>query len=120
MSNVSYEKVADILDSVATYVDDIENAKTAADKQAKDERITTMSTRYTASTGENMPDSLRDKLANLDQEALDQLLKVANNTGDSPESLGGPAEISDNTIPRTVKEAAAHADDKFLDWIINE
>jgi len=120
VSNVSYEKVADILDSVATYVDDIEHTKFAEEKQAKDKRITTMSSRYEASTGESMPDSLRKKLAGLDQEALDHLLKVANNTGDSPESLGGPAEISDNPIPRTVKEAAARADDKFLDWIINE
>jgi len=120
MSNVSYEKIADILDSVAVYVDDIEHTKTSAEKTARDTRITTFASRYEASTGENLPDSLRNKLAGLDQEALDQLLKVANNTGDSPESLGGPAETSDNPPPRTVKEAAAQADNKFLDWIINE
>jgi hypothetical protein len=120
MSDVSYEKVADILDSVAEYVDGIEHEKLAVEKSARDARISTFASRYEVSTGENLPDSLRNKLANLDQESLDHLLKVANNTGDSPESLGGPAEISDNPIPRTVKEAAARAEDKFLDWIINE
>jgi hypothetical protein len=120
VSNVSYEKVADILESVATYVDGIEHTKSAAEKSARDTRITTFASRYETSTGESLPSSLRDKLANLDQESLDQLLKVANNTGDSPESLGGPAETSDNPPPRTVKEAAAQADNKFLDWIINE
>ena len=120
MNNISYVKVADILDSVAQYVDDIEHTKSAAEKSARDERITTFASHYETSTGEHLPDSLRDKLANLDQEALDHLLKVANNTGDSPESLGGPAEISDHTSPRTVKEAADNADEQFLNWIINE
>jgi hypothetical protein len=120
VSNVSYEKVADILESVATYVDGIEHTKSAAEKSARDTRISKFATQYTSSTGESLPPSLRDKLANLDQESLDQLLKVANNTGDSPESLGGPAEISDNHPPRTVKEAAVKADEQFLSWIINE
>jgi len=120
VSNVNYEKVADILDSVAQYIDDIEYTKSAQETSARNERISKFASRYETSTGESLPNNLRDKLANLDQEALDQLLKVANNTGDSPESLGGPAEISDNPNPRTVKEAAAHAEDKFLSWIINE
>lgn len=120
MSQVNYEKIADILDSVAEYVDDIEHTKHTAEKTARDTRLDLFATKYESSTGESLPGSLRAKMANLDQESLDQILKVANNTGDSPESLGGPADTSDNPPPRTVKEAAAQADASFLNWIVNE
>lgn len=120
MSNINYEKVAEVLESVAEYIDSIEHSKTAAELNARHERISKLASQYESSTGENLPESLKEKLAGLDQEALDQLLKVANNTGDSPESLGGPAEISDNRIPTTIKEAAAQQEEQFLNWIINE
>lgn len=120
MSDVNYAKVAEVLDTVAEYIDGIEHTKTAKEQSARDERVEKFATQYSASTGESLPDNLRNKMAGLDQEALDHILKVANNTGDSPESMGGPAETQDSPNPRTVKEAAAVADDKFLDWIINE
>lgn len=117
--SVNYQDVANVLDAVADYIDGIEYEKTAAEKAARDERINTLSTRYEHSTGEALPESLKEKLAGLDQETLDHILKVANNNGDSPGSMGGPSEIQDGVQPETVKEAADQAEDRFINWIIS-
>lgn len=114
------QKLAELLDLVAVYVDENESRREAMEKQARDSRISRISESYEASTGEPLPDPLRAKLAGLDQEALDHLLKIANNKNESPPSLGGPAQIDDSPNPRTTKEAAALADDNFLKWIIND
>jgi hemerythrin-like domain-containing protein len=119
MTAINYEKVAELVDSVAEYVDEIEHSKLAAERSARTERVGKLAAQYETSTGESLPEELHDKLANLDQQTLDHLLKVANNSEDSPESLGGPAEINDRREPQTTKEAAAQAEEQFVDWIIN-
>ncbi len=116
MSN--YQDVADVLDSVATYIDEIEANKTASLKEARDTRVSKIADNYSAATGEALTEDLRNKLAQLDPNVLDHLLKVAkNNSNGNPESLGGPADIPDRLAPATVKEAAVQADDRFLNWI---
>jgi len=113
--------VADVLDAVAGYIDNIEFQKHATETAAREERIHKLASKYQTSTGESIPSNMKDKLAGLDIDTLDHLLKVANNnTSDSPTTLGGPSEISDSPGPRTVKEAASHADDRFLSWIVND
>lgn len=117
----TFSKIADVLESVAAYVDSIEHQKLASERQAREERVSKLAERYEASTGESAPSELKEKLAALDTSALDHLLKVAKNNSDSPESLGGPADIDDGEpAPRTVKEAAAQADNSFLNWILND
>ena len=120
MIHMDNEKVAALLDLVAVYVDENEYQKEAAEKSARESRITRLAESYEATTGESIPSELTDKLANLDQDALDHLLKIANNKSESPTSLGGPAQINDHPVPRSVKEAAARAEDNFLNWIIND
>ena len=115
-----YDDVADVLDAVAGYIDGIEFQKQAAERTAREARIAKIASQYETTTGESVPTSLRDKLAGLDVETLDHLLKVANNNTDSPASLGGPSEISDSPTPRTIKEAAYQAEDRLLAWIIND
>jgi hypothetical protein len=117
--SLDYKEVANVLDAVADYIDDIEFAKSAAEKAAKEERIGKFASKYETSTGEALPASLKEKLASLDPEALDHLLKVAKNTEDSPESLGEPSDHGMAVLPRTTKEAAAQADDNFLNWIVS-
>lgn len=119
MSDINFGDVANVLDAVANYVDGIEHEKTAAVSAARQERINKLASNYETATGEAIPTETRDKLASVELDVLDQLLKVANNTGDSPDSLGGPAEITDTPQPKTVKEAAAQADDNFLNWIVS-
>jgi hypothetical protein len=115
----SYIDIANILDSVATYIDEIESEKTASLKEAKDTRVNKFADKYAAATGEEFTLDLRNKLAQLDPIVLDHLLKVAkNNSNENPESLGGPADIPDRLEPATVKEAAAQAGDRLLNWIL--
>lgn len=114
----NYNDIADVLESVASYIDEIETQKTASLKEAKDVRINKIADSYVAATGEDFNEDLRNKLAQLDPNVLDHLLKVAkNNSNGNPESLGGPADIPDRLAPATVKEAAVQADDRFLNWI---
>ena len=115
---MDYKDIADVLDSVASYVDDLEHEKEAAEKEARDSRVGKIAARYEASTGEDVPASIKEKLAGLDQETLDHLLKVANNNNEDVTSLGGPGSMNDHRTSMTVKEAAVQADDRFLDWIM--
>jgi len=114
------DEIAMILDATADYVDGIESTKVAAEKTAREKRVGVLAERYEASAGESIPSSMKEKLATLDVDTLDQLLKVAHNSSDSPASLGGPADLDDVVAPRTIKEAAVQADDHFLSWIIND
>lgn len=116
---VSYHDVANVLDAVAQYVDEIETQKLASINEAKTTRVNKLAESYENSTGEKLETTLQQKLAQLDPEVLDHLLKVANNNSNgNPESLGGPAEVIASGPPRTIKEAADHAEDRFLSWII--
>jgi hypothetical protein len=117
---MDYKDVASVLESAAEYIDGIESTKQAAETAARDARIDKLASRYEASTGESIPMSLKEKLATLDVDTLDHVLKVAHNSSDSPESLGSPADISDSPAPRTVKEASVQAEDRFLSWIVND
>lgn len=115
-----YDDVANVLEAVASYIDNIEFEKQAAERTARESRIAKIANRYETSTGESIPAKMRDKLANLDVDTLDSLLKVAATSEDEPATLGGPSSISDSPAPRTIKEAASHADDRFLSWIVND
>ena len=115
-----YNEIADVLDTVATYIDEIEAEKTASLKQARDTRLDKLAETYAQTTGEEFTAELRNKLAQLEPSVLDHLLKVAkNNDNGVPESLGGPADITDKREPLTTKEAASHAEDRFLTWIVS-
>lgn len=115
---MTLDKVAELLDLVADYVDETEHKKQAAVQSERETRISKIAESYTNTTGESIPDHLRDKLAGLDTEALDHLLKIANNKNEAPATLGGPSE-DDATAPLTTKQAATDADARLLSWIIS-
>jgi hypothetical protein len=118
---MNYKDIADALEAAATYVDGVEHTKVAAESAARETRIAKFAASFEARTGEPISDKVREKLATLDVDTLDQMLKVAHNSGDSPESLGAPADITDDApAPKTVKEAAARADDAFLSWVVSD
>jgi hypothetical protein len=120
VKKLSHEKLASVLEAVADYIDETESSKLAEDRAARDARISKLAENYEASTGEILPDALKSKLAALDPNSLDHLLKVAKNNNESPVALGRPADLSDSPAPRTVKEAADHSEKRFLDWIVND
>jgi len=120
MSQYDRAKIADLLDAVAEYVDDVESQKTAAEQSARNERVEKLAQNYSVSTGEALPNEFKLKLASLDPTTLDHLLKVAKNNTESPDALGKPADADDTPAPRTVKEAAENAEKRFLDFLIND
>jgi len=120
VEKLSHEKLASVLDAVADYIDETEGKKLAEETAARDERIAKLAVNYESSTGEAIPETLKTKLASLDQNTLDHLLKVAKNNNESPVALGRPADLSDHPAPRTVKEAADRSEQRFLDWIVND
>jgi len=120
VKKLSSAKLADMLFAVADYIDEVELKKTANVRAERDERIAKLAERYEASTGESIPDDLRNKLAGLDANALDHLLKVAKNNNESPVALGRSADLDSDPAPRTIKEAADHSEKRFLDWIVND
>lgn len=113
------KKLAEVFDAVADYVEQIEGQKLAAERAERLTRIDTMAERYAHATGESFPDVMRNKLANLDPAALDEIIKMTKTSSESPDSLGSPAEQRDYALPRTVKEAADQAEDNLLAWIIS-
>lgn len=113
------EKLADLLVGVADYVDAIESDRSAKTASERDARINKIASRYEGATGESLPESVRSKLAGVEVDALEHLLKIANNNDGSPDALGNPADLSDDTPPRTKKEAADKAEDNFLNWILS-
>ena len=116
---VDFNDIADVLDSVATYVDEIEHEKQASETEARETRVSKIAENYEVATGEEVPSRIKQKLAGLDQDALDTLLKVAqNNNVETVTSLGGPGGATDHTRATTVKEAASQAEDRFLGWIM--
>jgi len=119
---IDFNKIAEVLETMAVYVDDVEWKKTATERKAHDKKIDQIAERYVNKTGEALNDSSREKLSKLDGDALSDILKigaVANGDG-TLESLGGPADGVDTSgKSHSVKEAAAQADDKFLNWIIS-
>jgi len=113
------EKLSSLLSTVADYVDQVEHDKMSAEKIARDQRITRLSDTYERATGEALPSTMSAKLASMDIDALDYILKVARtNADEAPASLGGPVDLGPRT-PTTTKEAASYAEDNFLSWIIS-
>lgn len=88
--------VADLLEKVADYIETVEgNAYRRRHNEAQ-AKVAAVAAAISEATGEPVTEALREKLAQTDENILDLLLKQAQATGGSPDSLGGPAEI-DNT-----------------------
>lgn len=105
--------VADLLDCFADYVEVREGDYIRRKEAEVSEKIGKIAASYEESTGEAMPDEIRQKLAAADDVLLDLMVKKANTAGGSPDSLGGPAEMD------TQKVASEDPDEKFAAWIMS-
>jgi len=118
---IDFNKIAELLETMAVYVDDIEWNKTAEQRRTHQEKVNQLAARYTDKLGEDLDEKSIEKLSGLDSDVLDEILKVAAIASDeSLEAIGGPADDSDTSdSPTNIKEAADQAEDKFLNWIIS-
>jgi len=115
---MNMEKVADVLEAAATYMDAVESEKQAEVQSAREILIADIGEKYAEATGEDITDSVLRKLANADVDLLSILEKVADVSSDKVAELGSPSELRDSMAPMNHKEAAVAADDRFLDFVL--
>lgn len=117
--NVDLEKVANVLDALANYIDGIEREKQAGVTAEREQLIAAIGEKYAAATGEDISDDVLRKLASSDVALLHTLDKIAE-TRREDISLGSPSDQRDqNSAPESKKEAAEAADDQFVNWILS-
>lgn len=114
---LNLEKVANVLDAAADHLDAIEGEKVSSARAAREERIDELASKYADTTGEEMPDSIRAKLASSDKDVVELITSMVEKQAGDLEALGGPSSRNDSNAPTTVKEAADQAEDRFVSWI---
>lgn len=114
MSNFKHAELANVFDALADYIDQTEGERLREKQAAQADRITRFAERYTESTGEEIPDALRGKLASLDEDVFEHVLMTTKTAGGSPDSLGGPV---DDTETKTAGEE--DADERMKRWLLS-
>lgn len=117
-------QVADVLEKVATYVDENEAARQEATRVERRRTADTLNEKIAAATGERLPDAVLEKIASSDQDVVEAVVKLAERHAERPpDELGEPGDIRDNrtgvatTKTARIKEASEDADQRFLSWI---
>lgn len=117
MMSVDRLKLAAVLDRMADYVENVESDKTASVRAERSASIDKLATRYVEATGEELPDSVRKKLADTDKDIVELIQSMAEKNASIPEELGGPSSRRDEPSPMNIKEAADAAYDRFGAWL---
>lgn len=111
-------KLAAVFDALADHFDAEEAEKTSTIKAARQAQIDELAGKYATATGEEMPASVRKKLAESDEDIVALVRGMAEKQASVVEPLGGPSDRRDGgNAALTTKEAADQADDRFLNWI---
>jgi len=110
-------KLAAVFDAMADYVDQVEGEKTSSIENARQARIDKIATAHAAAHGEELPDATRKKLAASDA-ALDYVEDLLTKQAGLMTPLGAGV-LSETDSPKTIKEAADGADQRFVDWIVS-
>jgi len=116
---VDLTKVAAVLDAAANHLDAIENEKASSVRVERQVQIDALAAKYAEVTGEEMPDSMRQKLAASDKDIVALVNAMVEKQAGHIETLGKGSDKSDDKIPTTTKEATEQADQRFLNWIVS-
>lgn len=118
MANENYLNIAaEVVEKVAAYVDAIESDKKAAVTAERAKIAEQLKNKFNEATGESLSDDLVEKLASADGDIVALVEKLAGSS-QPPVPMGGPGEVRDDSAaPRTTKEAAYAADDRFVAWL---
>ena len=111
-------KLANVIDAIANYVDEVESTKAAAATAARTARIDKIAALHAAAHGEDFPEDARKKLASADEAALDIVENLLVKQGGTVTPLGAPVD-ADTPLHKTTKEAADDADARFVNWIVS-
>ena len=110
-------KLAAVFDAMADYIDQVEGEKTSSVEAARKTRIDKIAAAHAVAHGEELPEATRKKLASNDA-ALDYVEDLLTKQAGVVTPLGAGASPDTDAHPKTVKEAAAAADERFLNFII--
>lgn len=111
-------KVAAVLEAAADYYEQNEREKTSATEAVRIARLDKIAAAHLATHGEEMPDTVRHKLAKTDDSSLDVIEELLAKQAGTLSPLGEGAS-SDDPSPKTVKEASSDADERFVNWIVS-
>jgi len=110
------EKVADVLEKAAAYVDAIEAAKQEFIDSSRSKIAAALQEKYEEETGETMDESVLGKLASAD---VDILATIERLTQRNDSELGSASIIKTASAPVTKKEQVEAADDQFAEFCLN-
>jgi hypothetical protein len=112
-------KVANVLDAAAEHLDAIESEKVSSAHAERQTRVDTLAAKYAEATGEELPDSIRKKLASSDKDVVEWVNSMIEKQAGAVEALGSPSSRGDGAAPVTVKESADQAEARFGEWIVS-
>lgn len=124
MSSQFMHNVANLLEKVAAYIDQEENVRTQAIQTERKKIAQALNEKIATATGEELNPELLEKIAAADPNIIDTVIKLAERTNaQPPDTVGEPSNLDDNNTYNNknmrVKEAAAQADNQFLNWIMS-
>jgi len=119
MLSEKINKVADVLEKAAAYIEAVESDRIARESASKKAEATTLAEKVSQALGEDIDDRLVEKLSNLSPEARQLVSQLSG--GDTVDSLGGPEVVKTASV-RPLDSAqtsvdAASAD--FVNWLSN-
>lgn len=112
------DKIANVLELMADYVEHSEREKQASVDNARRARIDKIAETHLRAHGEEIPSVARKKLAETDFATLELVEDLLTKQAGAVDSLGAPVD-ADVPVIRTTKEAASAADEQFLKWIVS-
>lgn len=107
---------AEVLEKAAAYIEAVEAEKKASATAARVKKAAEIKAQLSELTGEDLSDDVAEKLASADSDVIAIVEKLAGSLK-APESLGGPDELEEPSVPRNAKEAALAAEDRFTAWL---
>lgn len=108
-------QAADALEKLANYVEQVETGRVRVETESRRKQASVLANQIANTVGEQLDDSLVDKLASLNPDVQSLLNKLTG--GDAVDSLGGPTESSKVA---SVRNALPSADARFMDWVTND
>ena len=102
-------KVADVLEKTAAYLERAEAAKLAEDRESRVQAASDLAEKLANVSGENVDDDIVEKLSALDPDISAFLGKIAGST-DAVDSMGEPDE-------RTKTASSPGGGDNFVAWV---
>jgi len=110
-------KLANVLDAMADYVEENERKQASAQTAARKARLDKLATAHLQAHGEEMSDAVRNKLSSTDESTLDVVEDLLSKQAGAVTPLGSGSDLDADPEPKTTKEAADVASQRFLEWI---